>query len=322
MHLTYRPANARDIDACLEMLPDGFPATPPDRVRLAEAWHAWLREGAVQMVVLEDADRPPTDRRIAFGSSVFVTAQFAEEAKTTLPPPLAEQVVRRWHAGRSPVLSLEAVREANSGPGLTLLVLHIGWLPRLSAEEVRWAKAKLLEALLFFHSGYLLSEVLQEVYSEEERDRGLAAGAFLKNDYAAAYAARPDLCPLPAYQPFLIGGSRAETRDGSYLSPLFFYRPPRFYFKSGEQELLQMALLDCEDEAAANELHLSPSTIQKRWRMIYERVTLAEPGFFPANDSIESGTRGAAKRRRLLSYLRGHPEELRPAHRQSVHLHR
>ena len=85
-----------------------------------------------------------------FGSSVFVSAEFAEEAKTTLPPPLAAQVIRRWQEGRSPVLCRNAVREANSGRGLTLLVLCIGWLPRLPAEEVRWAKAKLLDALLFF----------------------------------------------------------------------------------------------------------------------------------------------------------------------------
>jgi len=156
--------------------------------------------------------------------------------------------------------------------------------------------------------------VLQEVYSEEERDRGLAAGAFLKNDYAAAYAARPDLRSPPAYQPFLIGGSRAETRDGTYLSPLFLFRPPRFFFKRGEQEMLELALLDGDDGAAADNLHLSPSTVQKRWRTIYERVTLAEPGFFPASESADSGIRGAAKRRLLLSYLRVHPEELRPAH--------
>ncbi len=312
MHLTYRPANAGDIDACLEMLPGGFPV--PFRARLAQAWHAWLRDGIMQMVVLEDAHRPPDDRRIAFGSSVFVSAEFAEEAKTTLPPPLAAQVVRRWHTGCSPVLSLDAVREANSGPGLTLLVLHIGWLPRLSADDVRWAKARLLEALLFFHSGYLLNEVLQEVISEDERDRGLAAGASVKNDYAAFYAAHPELLPPPEHRPFLIGGSRAETRDGSYLSPLFFYRPPHFFFKRGEQELLRLALLDCEDEAVVSELHLSSSTIQKRWRTIYDRVTLAEPGFFPLGGSADSGTRGAAKRRRLLSYLRGHPEEMHPVH--------
>ena len=314
MHLTYRPANAADIDSCLEMLPDGFSVAPPFRARLAEAWHAWLLGGAMQTAVLEDAHRPPEDRRIAFGVSVFVTAEFAEEAKTTLPPPLTAQVVRRWAAGRSPVLGLDAVRAANSGPGLTLLVLHIGWLPRLDPEEVRWAKARLLEALLFFHSGYRLNEVLQEVYSEGERCRGLAAGAFLKNDHAAFYADNPTLLPTPEYRPFLIGGSREQIHDGSYLSPLFLYTPPRFFFKTGEQELLRLALLDGDDGAAASELHLSASTIQKRWRMIYDRVTLAEPDFFPTGSSADAGTRGGAKRQRLLSYLRGHLEELRPVH--------
>jgi len=244
MHLTYRPATAQDVEACLEMLPPGFVCGASCRARLADAWRNWLREGIMQMTVLEDGMRPSVSRRIAFGNSVFVTEAFAQETKASLPPPLGVQVVRRWGEGRSPVLDLRALRAANSGPGLTLLILHIGWMPRLTAEEVRWAKGKLLEALLFFFSGYQLKEVLQEVYSEEERQRGMAAGAHLKNDYAAFYRAHPEALPTPECRPYLLGGSRAETADGSYLSPLFFYHPPRFFFKIGEQEVLRLALLD------------------------------------------------------------------------------
>ena len=268
----------------------------------------------MQMTILEDGARPPEGRRIAFGNSVFVTPAFAEEAKTNLPPPLGAQIVRRWGEGRSPVLGLNALRDANSGPGLTLLILHIGWLPRLSAEEVRWAKGKMLEAMLFFFSGYRLQEVLQEVYSEEERQRGLTVGARVKNDYAAFYAAHPQSLPPPECRPFLIGGSREETEDGSYLSPLFLYRPPRFFFKVGEQEVLRLALLDRSDEEAADSLSVSPSTVQKRWRAVYERVSAAEPDFFPAEGALAARTRGAAKRRHLLGYLRSHPEEMRPIH--------
>ncbi len=313
MHLTYRPAAAQDVEACLEMLPPGFACPDSLRARMAEAWRSWLREGVMQMTVLEDGDRPPGARRIAFGNSVFVGEAFAEEAKTSLPPPLGAQVVRRWREGRSPVLGLPAVRAANSGPGLTLLILHIGWVPALPDEEVRWAKGKLLEAMLFFFSGYKLREVLQEVYSEEERQRGLAVGARVKNDHAAFYEARPDLLPPPECRPYLIGGSREETADGSYLSPLFFYSPPRFFFKTGEQEVLRLALLDRSDEEAADGLSVSPSTVQKRWRTVYERVAAAEPGFFPAEGGAGApSARGAAKRRHLLAYLRAHPEELRP----------
>ena len=312
MHLTYRPATAQDVEACLEMLPPGLVCGASCRARLGDAWRNWLREGVMQMTVLEDGMRPSVSRRIAFGNSVFVTEAFAQETKTSLPPPLGVQVVRRWGEGRSPVLDLKALRAANSGPGLTLLILHIGWMPHLSAEEVRWAKGKMLEALLFFFSGYQLKEVLQEVYSEEERQRGMAAGAHLKNDYAAFYRAHPEALPTPECRPYLLGGNRAETADGSYLSPLFFYHPPRFFFKIGEQEVLHLALLDRSDEEVSGILSVSPSTVQKRWRTIYKRVGAVEPGFFPSEGTFVSNTRGTAKRRHLLGYLRSHPEELRP----------
>lgn len=312
MHLTYRPGTAQDVAECLGMLPPGFEAGAPLRARMGDAWRAWLREGAMQMAVLEDGDRPPGARRVAFGNAVFVSDAFAEEAKTSLAPPLAAQVVRRWHEGRSPVLGLDVLRAANSGPGLALLILHIGWSPALSAQEVRRVKGRLLEAMLFFFSGYKLNEVLQEVYSDEERRRGQAVGARVKNDYALFYAAHPAAPPPPECRPCLIGGSRAETEDGSYLSPLFFYTPPRFFFKTGEQEVLRLALLDRTDDAAADSLSVSPSTVQKRWRAVYERVIAVDPGFFPSEGALAPHTRGAAKRGHLLGYLRSHPEELRP----------
>ena len=311
MHLTYRPGTAQDIEACLAMLPPELDCPPKRRAQFAEAWREWLREGIMQLTVLEDGSRPPESRRIAFGNSVFVTDAFAEEAKTTLAPPLAEQVVQRWRRGRAPLLSLPEVRVANSGPGLTLLILHIGWRASLSPEEVRWAKGKLLEALLFTHGGYRLTEVLQEIYSDEECRRGQAAGAWVKNDHAAFYHSHPEALPPPERRPYLIGGAREEVSDGSYLSPLFFYTPPRFFFKVGEQEVLRLALLDWADAEIAQALSVSPSAVQKRWRAVYERVAALQPDFFP-DAAHSAATRGMEKRRHLLGYLRAHLEELRP----------
>lgn len=216
MDLRYRPAVVQDAEACLEMLPPVFAGAMAVQVRMADAWRSWLREGVMQMTVLEDGNRPPGLRRIAFGNRVFIGESFAEEAKTSLPPPLGAQVVRRWREGRSPVLGLDALRAANSGPGLTLLILHIGWMPKLPAEEVRWAKGKLLGAML-----------------------------------------------------------------------------------------------DCADDEVAESLSVSASTVQKRWRAVYERISMVEPDFFPSESVSIPHTRGAAKRRHLLGYLRSHPEELR-----------
>jgi hypothetical protein len=55
--------------------------------------------------------------------------------------------------------------------------------------------------------------------------------------------------------------------------------------------------------------------VKKRWHTIYERVVRADHDLLPA--PIQNGPpthlRGAERRRRLLNYLRQHPEELRPA---------
>ena len=81
-------------------------------------------------------------------------------------------------------------------------------------------------------------------------------------------------------------------------------------FRAREQQLLQRALLGETDTEIADVLGLAPDTVKARWRTIYERVSEHAPELLPQ----EAGDlkRGAEKRRRLLHYLRHHPEELRP----------
>ncbi len=312
MHLTYRPATLDDIEPCLALLP-GFSCPSPARAEFPAAWQRWLLTGEMEMIILDDAERPPKSRQIAFGSSVFVTDSFLAEAKTTLPPSISAQVVNRWQEGCSPILSQSQVRAANTGPGLNLLILHLGWADGLDTAEMRLVKGKMLEGLLFFFRGYKLKEVLQEVYSDEERRRGEAAGARTKNDYGDFYQDNPSALPLPVQRPYLIGIHRDEVQDGCYLSPLFLYQPPRFFFKPGEQDVLRLALLDQDDADAAQFLSISASAVQKRWKAIYEKAETALPNLFPADDRLPAArTRGSEKRRSLLSYLRSHPEELRP----------
>lgn len=313
MHLTYRPAQLADVDDCLAMLRperDGSPELYKDRLSV---WRGWLREGQSQITVLEDGERPRGRRQVAFGSSIFVTDEFLAEAKTSLPPPLSAEIVRRCKGGHSPVLEPKAIRRANSGAGLNLLILHLGWASDLEPEELRRVKGKMLEAMLFFFSGYRINEVVQEIYSTEEHLRAAAVGVRVKNDYHRYYEACPEKMPPPEHRPCLMGSRRDETADGSYLSPLFFYTSPRFFLTQGEQETLCLALLDQADADIAAALAVSPSTVQKRWKMIFERVSAAVPEFFPTEPTpAEAQRRGVEKRRFLLAYLRHHLEELRP----------
>ena len=315
MHVTYRPATGEDVEECFRLLPPGFVCEPGLRTRLPELWRAWLRDGRLQMTVLEDGERPQGRRLVAFGNSVFVTDAFAEELRCgCLPPSPAAHVARRTLEGMSPILELGAVRRANSGAGLSLLVTHIGWDANgLTPEELRWIKSKLIEAFGFTHGGYHIKEFLQEVYTEEEMRRGVVAGSLLRTNYAHFFENGLPTSP-PPLRPYLIGTSRAEVPDGSTIAPLFFYTPPRLYFKSSEQELLRLALIGRSDAEIAAALHVSPSTVQKRWQGIYERAAAVVPELFPPQAMTEaaSPTRGVEKRRHLLAYLRHHPEELRP----------
>ena len=316
MHLTYRPAQISDITVCLNLLPGGFQCEPNLRTKLAELWRTLLRDGLMQLTVVEDEHRPEDQRIVAFGNSVFVTDDFMAEVNFSIEPPASVSVVQRALKDPAFILNPAQVRRANSSGGLNLLVVVIGWNePLLGVDELRFVKAKLLEAFFFTHAGYFIKEISQEVYSREEMERGLAIGTVLKNDFAAYYEAHPSSAPAPSLRPFQLGIRRDEVRDGSHMSPLFLYVRPRFFFGPIEQEVLRLALIDQTDSEIADQLGISLSAVHKRWQSILDRASTSTVTWLPnsAAASVQSGqVRGAEKRRHLLSYLRSHPEELRP----------
>jgi hypothetical protein len=55
-------------------------------------------------------------------------------------------------------------------------------------------------------------------------------------------------------------------------------------------------------------LFVSLPAIKRRWENIFDRVGSIRPDLCP----LGNGTRGIQKRQRVLSYVRSHPEELRP----------
>ena len=74
------------------------------------------------------------------------------------------------------------------------------------------------------------------------------------------------------------------------------------------------ALLGRTDAELGHALHTALATAKKRWTSIYDRVASVDPELLlgTAEAVPPEGKRGPEKRRRLLDYLRRHPEELRP----------
>ena len=303
MDLAYRPMGAADVESCLCLVEDEYADHPGVFPHAAGVCRRLLAAQRLNSMVLEDRSRPPGQRLAAFGLSVFVSPEFLAGVVRDAHPNPAALVVVLTRRGDSPILSLDEIRRANSGAGLSLLVLHYAEdVRRLTPEVWEAVRARQPETFLYVHAGYRLREMVREV-----RD----AGQILSMQESGFYvrSERPGRSLLG------ITREEAQERPGCYAAAIFRYTPPCFYFKPHEQELLGRALLDETDEEIAAALGLSPSAVKKRWAAIYDRAAAVAPALFsePPAEARPQPRRGQEKRRPLLRYLRQHPEELRPA---------
>ena len=107
--------------------------------------------------------------------------------------------------------------------------------------------------------------------------------------------------------------------SASWVGHLFDYRPPRLGLSRSEQRLLSYALSGATDEHMADAMGVSLPTVKKRWISIYQRMEDSVPALVSdTRADMPAASRGREKRRGLLSYLREHPEELRPVLKELI----
>jgi hypothetical protein len=316
MDLSDRPLQPRDFDACLSLFRDRLAYTSDTLERLTTFWSRMLADDAMLADVIEDRDASGRSQIVALGTSVFVTDPYMLEAKSGVEPYLTARTIALELEGRSPILRAGAIRRANSGDGLSLLVLQYGEArERLSPERRLLVRFKMRDAFLTVHSGYRIKEILQEYWDEIELSFVLSGWGKLRTDYADYFVRTGRAVPPPERRPYLIGFSPDDARadPGNMATPLFVYAPPRFFFSPSEQELLRCALVGETDAQLAHSVGLAVPTVKGRWRQIYARVAAVSPALLVDDgDAPPERARGKEKRRPLLNYLRRHPEELRP----------
>ncbi len=317
--LRWRPMQPADVDQCAAIVaahPVIGPRYGADIEDLGRAWHRLLGAAAINSAVFERLDRKRPEI-VGLGFAVFVRDQFVREIKT---PPLVwigPELTRRVTGGDSPVLTDDEVRDANSGTGLSEIVWAGTAIPEF--EQTRDFYHLLVGAYVEAHRGFLLNELISaQAESVEQLLGGVEAGGLYWNPARRNYEKAPPEPPgIFVARPHLVGITREIelARRGSWVSTLFDYRPPRFGFSRGEQQLLLTALTSFHgtDQELAGALHLSVPTVKKMWGSIYRRVADCDPELVPDSMLAESGTRerGREKRRSLLAYLREHSEELR-----------
>ena len=316
--LMAREGSAADITDCSVLHRSlGLPYTEAGSRILPEMWRTLLSNGSLRLFLVEGRTREGGLRIISSCAALFVTDAFCSEAQTSLPPYLGVQLTRCYLSGELPVLSRGQVARVNAHDGLNVVVCFEGWEKgALSTEQFLAMRERQMEALHLTLSGYQIKEFLANPIGEETFEQMVDSGARLRRDYSGYF--RRNCLPMPEYsqRPRLVGLRRDEALAhlGSRLAGLFVYTPPRFPFNRSEKAVLQHALLGETSRDLATSLFVSHSTVKKRWYAIYEKVADVDPELLgmPFANRLHAPTRGAEHRRRLLNYLRQHPEELRP----------
>lgn len=315
--VTVRRMEERDFSACASML-EGRLAYP-NRVigELPHAWRRLLRDDAMNAVVFENRNGSASPALLAFAVSVFVTDAWAAEANRSAEPYLT---ARTLHAelsdSESPILRPGDISRRPELP-LRILILHYCETQDLEPERAGALRFRALQEFLHTHRGYRIEEVIQEFWDEIEPAFILEGWGKVRTDYASYFTDGGKPVPPPGRCPYLVGFSRTEARraPGDPSAPLFIHTPPILLFSPAEKRVIRKALLGQTDSELARELHLALSTVKSHWRSVYQRVRRVDPhllGNAGPRASERGATRGREKRRRLLEYVRRHPEELCP----------
>lgn len=275
-------------------------------------WRVLLDNPAAISLVVEDGARPAGRRLLGCGQLVFVTDRFVRWAKSGQSPKVNMQATRAMPDGSWPLLMLPEVARANAGGGLN------GLFTRWGRAEAVLDPAERREVGRFMHDasrtltrGYQFKELLIQAYGEEAHEQALRAGFLDRERYEGFCAGLP---ARPHDLAVLMGVTREEAcgMEGCVMSHFFIHRPPRFGFTGRQQQLLclSLRLQDSADNHLAEALGVSVSAVKNWWQLIYERVAEVDADLLPLADVDRA--RGPEKRRRLMQYVRDHPEELRP----------
>lgn len=112
-------------------------------------------------------DSPPQARFLYVAVAVFLTDATAALVKSGNTPYASRHILDLWRQGPCPFLTQTQIARANSTTGLTLLVMHTGFLPAaLHPTEGRALRDRIESYSYYGMGGCNYKEVLFAVYGD------------------------------------------------------------------------------------------------------------------------------------------------------------
>lgn len=317
--MDFAPRNAAefDLDQCLLLVTDRFLYDAAHLTALRRMWSYIVTSQSGLVHVIADVSDP--SHVVHFGATVFVSDESADRYHRCMSPKIAYGLLEEWDAGRKPFLTRSEIAKANSSTGLNLVVIHHGHEDSLDDETLERLRFASNERAVRDFRGWNLRSFTNEVFTFNPERDGKEMGEVLGFRVGQYTDEQLHEAGIPVdKRPYVWMATRQDVATGPVglaLGMLFrSFSRPQFSFAAAEQDLLELALDGHTDVAIAGLMNSSLTTVKKRFRTIYEKVRIASAAWEEPllSEPLTDGARGVETRRHVLSYLRSHPEELRP----------
>lgn len=310
--LSWRKTRPGDLPECLRLHPAKNGAERVGGHRVLDAWNRLLGLTHATRSAVVELHRKNGSEIVGFGFGVFVKKSFAEAELRNPAPGLNCRIIESTFDDDSAVATYEEVRDANTRGDLDQVVLDTSWKEgHLDAEQVHEVRILLAKSYQELYAGYRLSRILAELVDERDFWHAQGLRPFqIVDRFEEYWKSNPDSQWNPKRALIVATAETMRGDPGSVAAELFHHhRDPQFGFTREEQDLLEVALEGVDDAAGAKALFVTLPAIKRRWQNIFHRVGALMPDLCPPDGD---GTRGIQKRQRILTYVRNHPEELRP----------
>lgn len=310
--LSWRRTRPTDLPECLKLHPAKNGAEGVGVHRALDAWNRLLGMTHGTRSAVIQLQRKDGNEIVGFGFATFVKKSFADTELRNPAPGLNCRIIESVLDGNSVVATYEEVRDANTRSDLDQVVLETSWKEgHLNAEQVQEVRVLLAKCYQELYAGYRFSRILSEFVDERDFWHAQGLRSFqIVDRFEEYWKVNPEARWNPQRALSVATAESMRGDPGSVAAGLFLHhRDPQFGFTREEQELLDLAMEGMDDPAAAKALFVTLPAIKRRWQNIFHRVAALMPDLCPPDGD---GTRGIQKRQRILTYVRNHPEELRP----------
>ncbi len=290
--MIFRELKEADLEECLAIDPRSTGEILVGRTVALEVWRSLLTNSAFHSAVIEARTKHGDHRVVSFGASLFLRSECADSEVREPRPDWNSRIIAGIAAGRQVVCPEASLTKVRDGSGLDLLLLCSSFFHDVLYPDQQAEISMLLpQALAYLHAGYPIQRIFMETTTEAMHMLAAASGVW------------KTLAVFPEQQRALMMVTREDVHSSaslSVLTPLFYYKPPVLKLRDTDKHLLAEAVHGETDKELALRLHLSVSSVKKRWGSLFLHLAETHPELLPdAHAATRNDARGMQKRHHI-----------------------